>query len=82
MAQLEVPFAVRRVSSPHVRSANTIILQVDTLRIQCGVDDFILDSIHDVDRRRSEPFAGEYSQLGDLAHDHGYIMGLFMSFIV
>lgn len=81
MAQFEVPFAVRKVSSPHV-PANAIILQVDTLRIQCGVDDVILDSIHDVDCRWSESFAGEYSQLGDLAHDHGYIMGLSMSFIV
>jgi hypothetical protein len=59
-----------------------ITLQVDTLRIQRGVDDFILDSIYDVDCRRSEPSVGEYCQLSDLAHDHGYIMGLFVSFIV
>jgi hypothetical protein len=84
MAQLEVPFAVRRLSSPFVFNMyNQLIqtLQVDTLRIQRSVDNFILHGIYDVDCRWSEPFVGEYRQLSNLARDHSCFMGLSMSFL-
>lgn len=51
---------VEHYHTHHIQSADIITLQVDTLCIQCSVDDYVLDGIYDVDCRRSDPFAGEH----------------------